>query len=330
MVCTHHVSVLDRLQLIDNSQTDRQCIQLDTNKSVCDLLLHIVHFDHTFPDMDRRICCASMLDLDYIQHSLCIPDDSLRTDCLDIRICIDIRRSDNRHLIRMAMDYISLLALIVQLSLAVECIARMDHRWNHPCMYKLARDSKHGNLRSANAKKNSFIAKMLRIHENNIINIMKSLKMNTNTEFTFKFHQLTVDIDSDYVCNRNAFINLRFKINLLASKPHEPGHGSRHFCWMQASWLGQSELRTHSGRQFGGVPIKFSKHEHAGLPEINWHLEFGPQGDGTHDGGRSVGSISWTIAKKKTHEKDLFIIVSNSFLHWHDRKKVIKFSGKIY
>jgi len=28
--------------------------------------------------------------------------------------------------------------------------------------------------------------------------------------------------------------------------------------------------------------------EQAGLPDIIWHKEFGPQGDGMQDGGRSV------------------------------------------
>uniref|UniRef100_A0A1A9VW36 Uncharacterized protein n=1 Tax=Glossina austeni TaxID=7395 RepID=A0A1A9VW36_GLOAU len=53
-----------------------------------------------------------------------------------------------------------------------------------------------------------------------------------------------------------------------------------------------SELRTHSGLQLGGVPIKSGKQEQAGLPPIIWHFELGPQGEGTHDGGRSVGSVA--------------------------------------
>lgn len=36
--------------------------------------------------------------------------------------------------------------------------------------------------------------------------------------------------------------------------PHEPGHGSRHFSFMHAWLLGQSELIVHSGRQAGGLP----------------------------------------------------------------------------
>lgn len=37
--------------------------------------------------------------------------------------------------------------------------------------------------------------------------------------------------------------------------PHDPGHGSVHFWFMQAFSDGHSELITHSGRQLGGIPI---------------------------------------------------------------------------
>lgn len=36
----------------------------------------------------------------------------------------------------------------------------------------------------------------------------------------------------------------------------------------------------HSGRQFGGLPMKFGKHEHDGESPDTLHSEFGPQGDG--------------------------------------------------
>lgn len=98
-------------------------------------------------------------------------------------------------------------------------------------------------------------------------------------------------------------LNLNIVCYLLASNPHEPGHGSLHLCWIHACWAGHSLLKTHSGRQFGGAPIKFSKHEQAGLPEIIWQFEFGPHGDGTHDGGLSVGIGSWIIAKRKINMK---------------------------
>jgi hypothetical protein len=44
----------------------------------------------------------------------------------------------------------------------------------------------------------------------------------------------------------------------------------------------QSVLTTHSGRQFGGDPIKFCRHEQAGWCPIARQSELGPQGEGTH------------------------------------------------
>lgn len=88
-------------------------------------------------------------------------------------------------------------------------------------------------------------------------------------------------------------------ICLLASNPQDPGHGSLHFCWIHACWLGHSLFRTHSGLQFGGAPMKFSIHEQAGFPEIIWQREFGPHGVGTHDGGLSVTIGSSTRMKLK-------------------------------
>lgn len=77
----------------------------------------------------------------------------------------------------------------------------------------------------------------------------------------------------------------------------EPGHGSLHFLFMQAKLLEQSSFTTHSGRQFGDVPIKSGKHEHEGNSPFTWHTAFGPQGDGMHglDVGASAGggAVKW-------------------------------------
>lgn len=64
--------------------------------------------------------------------------------------------------------------------------------------------------------------------------------------------------------------------------------------------LGHSGLIVHSGRQFGGVPIKLAKQEQEGAPPISRHCEFGPHGDGKH-GSRGaswiggVGGAKWII-----------------------------------
>lgn len=62
--------------------------------------------------------------------------------------------------------------------------------------------------------------------------------------------------------------------------PHDPGQGSWHFWLMQACWTGHSELLTHSGLQFGGIPINSDRQEQEGVLLITWHTAFGPQGDG--------------------------------------------------
>lgn len=68
-----------------------------------------------------------------------------------------------------------------------------------------------------------------------------------------------------------------------AFKPHVPrSHGFWHFCWMQAACWSHSELVTHSGRQFGGEPIKPNWHEQVGRSPITRQMLFGPHGDGSH------------------------------------------------
>jgi hypothetical protein len=37
---------------------------------------------------------------------------------------------------------------------------------------------------------------------------------------------------------------------------------------MHAWLLGHSELITHSGLQFGGIPMKVGRHEQAGVPPL--------------------------------------------------------------
>ena len=62
--------------------------------------------------------------------------------------------------------------------------------------------------------------------------------------------------------------------------PHEPIQGSLHLWLIQANWLGHSPLLTHSGLQFGGLPMNSGKQEHEGESFATWHCAFGPQGDG--------------------------------------------------
>ena len=74
--------------------------------------------------------------------------------------------------------------------------------------------------------------------------------------------------------------------------PHSPGQGSWHLRLMHALSEGQSELTTHSGRQFGGEPIISGRHEHWHLsPITRGGLLFGPHGLGSQ-GSTYTGSIA--------------------------------------
>lgn len=65
-----------------------------------------------------------------------------------------------------------------------------------------------------------------------------------------------------------------------ASNPQVVGHGSIHF-WLTHAWFkGHSEFKTHSGRQFGGLPMKLALHEQTGKPFMTLQLVFDPQFEG--------------------------------------------------
>lgn len=65
-----------------------------------------------------------------------------------------------------------------------------------------------------------------------------------------------------------------------AFHPQVPEQGSMHFWLLQAWFLGQSELITHSGLQLGGLPRNPGTQEHTAWLFITLHLLLGPQGDG--------------------------------------------------
>ena len=75
--------------------------------------------------------------------------------------------------------------------------------------------------------------------------------------------------------------------------PHKPGHGSLHFLEIQASSGLQSEFRTHSGLQLGGLPIISGTQVHWHLSPMTWGVfVLGPQGLGSQGSGASTGSIA--------------------------------------
>lgn len=65
---------------------------------------------------------------------------------------------------------------------------------------------------------------------------------------------------------------------------------------MQAFVGSHSVLTMHSGRQFGGDPMKFCKHVQAGRSPTGRQSELGPQGEGTHGSaglGAGGGGGAW-------------------------------------
>lgn len=68
-------------------------------------------------------------------------------------------------------------------------------------------------------------------------------------------------------------------------------HGSKHLLLIQAKFDSHSELTTHSGRQFGGEPIKSGKQEQTACPLVSLHWLLGPHGEGIH------GFVSTICAK---------------------------------
>ncbi len=75
--------------------------------------------------------------------------------------------------------------------------------------------------------------------------------------------------------------------------PQAPLHGSLHFCWMQARWLGHSAFIMHSGLHRGGLPVNPGKQVHTSWLFTTLHSAFVPHGDGTQGVlGRDVVAIT--------------------------------------
>lgn len=59
-----------------------------------------------------------------------------------------------------------------------------------------------------------------------------------------------------------------------------------------------SEFITHSGLQFGGIPIYWERQLQDGTPWLSLHCEYGPHGDGMHGLVYSTGEYCGGITKK--------------------------------
>lgn len=81
--------------------------------------------------------------------------------------------------------------------------------------------------------------------------------------------------------------------------PQASVHGFWHFLLIHAIWGAHSLLAIHSGRQFGGAPMKSGIHWHDGisLMPLVWHIALGPQGDGWQGFFGVVGTLTATIVK---------------------------------
>lgn len=82
-----------------------------------------------------------------------------------------------------------------------------------------------------------------------------------------------------------------------AVNPHDPKHGFWHFMFMHALSLPQSEFKTHSGLQFGGLPKNPGVQAQDDKPLTSLHSAFKPQGEGTHGciGSLNTGSAIITL-----------------------------------
>lgn len=80
-----------------------------------------------------------------------------------------------------------------------------------------------------------------------------------------------------------------------AFSPHDPGQGSWHFELIQDIVDGQSGFITHSGLQFGGVPMYDGRHAHSRLLFTFRQREFGPQVDGLQGSGFTSGGSEQKI-----------------------------------
>ena len=90
-------------------------------------------------------------------------------------------------------------------------------------------------------------------------------------------------------------IGMWFRTLQVAWMPHSPGQGSRHFWFLQASAVGQSLLKTHSGWQFGGLPIISGWQEQSQRsPCLLGGLEYGPHGLGLQGSCSTTGSTART------------------------------------
>ena len=82
----------------------------------------------------------------------------------------------------------------------------------------------------------------------------------------------------------------------LALMPHVPRQGSTHLFSEQAIFRGQSEFRTHSGRQpLYGSPKRPDGHVHVHRPLDDFAVALGPQGLGLQTSGLGVTGLSSSI-----------------------------------
>lgn len=76
-------------------------------------------------------------------------------------------------------------------------------------------------------------------------------------------------------------IGIWFETVQIAFNPHVPGQGSWHLLWIQALFIGQSELTRHSGLQPSyGLPWYSGRHSHTAYVFSTRQRALAPQGEG--------------------------------------------------
>lgn len=96
--------------------------------------------------------------------------------------------------------------------------------------------------------------------------------------------------------------------------PHEFTQGDLHLLSMHASSLEHSLFTTHSGRQFGGVPMKFTKQVHTACSFTVRHWLFGPHGDGLQGSDSFVVAVRGKVRLNSLNMRKIVSMVCNTRL----------------
>lgn len=99
--------------------------------------------------------------------------------------------------------------------------------------------------------------------------------------------------------------------------PHEFTQGDLHLLSMHASSLEHSLFTTHSGRQFGGVPMKFAKQVHTACSFTVRHWLFDPHGDGLQGSDSFMVAVRGKVRLNSLNMRKIVSMVCNTRLRMY-------------